>query len=241
MSFSSKLRQSESHYKLVRQVVDHVCTANSLEFATVWATVCNRPTEYFDRFFRRERRRNDPLNGVKKPRTAFSFFTQEHRPKISEKHPTLAFGEVSKLVGQQWSGLDATTKAKYTGLEQADKARYEVDRQAIMKDIATRAETAQAQQASSAPVVESAPIQASAPVAKKAVAKKTASAPVTAQASAPVTAQASAPVAKKAVVKKTATAPVPAQASAPVQQATAPVAKKAVAKKPASAPVNASA
>ena len=233
MSFSSKLRQSESHYKLVRQVVDHVCTSNNLTFDAVWPTVSNRPVEYFDRFFRRERRRNDPLNGVKKPRTAFSFFTQEHRPKISEKHPTLAFGEVSKLVGQQWSSLDATTKAKYTGLEQADKARYEVDRQAIMKDIATRAETAQAQQASSAPVAESAPVQASAPVAKKAVAKKTAPAPAQ-QASAPVTAQASAPVAKKAVAKKT--APVPAQASAPVQQATAPVAKKAVAKKTASAP-----
>ena len=212
MSFSSKLRQSESHYKLVRQVVDHVCTSNNLAFETVWATISNRPIEYFDRFFRRERRRNDPLNGVKKPRTAFSFFTQEHRPKISEKNPTLAFGEVSKLVGQQWSSLDVSTKAKYTGLELSDKARYEVERQAIMKDIATRAETAQAQQAS-APVAETVtapvPVQAKKVVAKKAVVSATAPD----QVSAPAPVQVSAPVqAKKAVAKRTASAP--AQASA---------------------------
>lgn len=139
MSFNSKLRQSEATFKLVRQVVEHLCTTNNLQFATVWPTVSSKDCEHYERHFRRERRKNDPLKDVKKVRTAFSFFTQEQRPLISAKHPDLPFGDVSKLVGQQWASLDQATRAKYQAEEAKDKTRYEGERQVIMRDIATRA------------------------------------------------------------------------------------------------------
>jgi hypothetical protein len=225
MSFNSKLRQSEASFKLVRQVVEHLCTTNNLQFATVWPTISTKDCEHYERHFRRERRRTDPLRDVKKVRTAFSFFTQEQRPLISAKHPTLPFGEVSKLVGQQWASLDQATRAKYQAEEAKDKARYEVERQAIMKDIATRNASA----ATAAPVATESPAPVAAAPVKKAAAKKAASAPAPVVA-APVAA-AAAP-AKKGAAKKAASAPAPVVA-APVVAAAAPAPAKKAGKKAA--------
>lgn len=225
MSFSPKLRQSESHYKLVRQVVQFICDNNGLTFANVWSSISPRDCDYFDRHFRRERRRNDPLNGVKKHRTAFSFFTQEHRPKITEQNATLPFGEVSKLVGQRWAALDTESKEKYRALERADKERFETERRAIMSDISSRSEAAAAVAAPAA-VLTSAPA-ATQPgqVAKKSAAKKVA-APAQA-AAAPAQVAATTPVAKAS--KKAAATP--AQVAAPVVAQAAVAAPAQVAKK----------
>lgn len=228
MSFSAKLRKNETAYKLVKQVVEHICTANGLDFKTVWATVSNREPAVFDRHFRRERRRHDPLNNVKKPRTAFSFFTQEQRPKISEKHPEMAFGDVSKLVGQQWASLDATTKAGYLAQEAEDKKRYEAERIAVLKANAEQA--GQQVEATlttgvTAAEVEEAP-KARKPRAVKAVAVA-ASGPVSAPA-APVVAETAA--AKKGKKAAAAAAPAAAPVAAPVAVA-APVVVAAVATK----------
>lgn len=236
MSFSPKLRQSESHYKLVRQVVQFICDNNGLTFANVWSSISPRDCEYFDRHFRRERRRNDPLNGVKKHRTAFSFFTQEHRPKITEQNAELPFGEISKLVGQRWAALDTASKEKYRALERADKDRFETERRAIMSDISSRAETAAAAPvaASTTAVLTSAPA-ATQPgqAAKKAPAKK-AAAPATA-APAQVAAAAPAPAkASKKAAAPAAAAPVVAQAAA-----AAPVAAKKAGGKKAAATASA--
>lgn len=216
MSFNSKLRQNEATFKLVRQVVEHVCTTNNLQFATVWPTVSTKDCEHYERHFRRERRKNDPLRDVKKVRTAFSFFTQEQRPLITAKHPDLPFGEVSKLVGQQWASLDQATRAKYQSEEAKDKTRYEGERQAIMQDIATRA-------AANVPAIAEAVIPASAPVKRAAPAKRAAKASPQVEA-APV-AVAAAPVAaapavvaapaKRGGKKSATTAPVVAEAATP--------------------------
>jgi hypothetical protein len=218
MSFNSKLRQNEATFKLVRQVVEHVCTTNNLQFATVWPTISTKECENYERHFRRERRKNDPLRDVKKVRTAFSFFTQEQRPLISAKHPKLPFGEVSKLVGQQWASLDQVTRGKYQADEAKDKTRYEGERQVIMKDIATRA-------AVNVPAIAEAVIPVAAPV-KRASPKRAA------KAAAPVAVEVVEPVAPKkggkkaaAVASPVAAAPVPvAAAPVPVVDATAPVA-----------------
>jgi hypothetical protein len=212
MSFNSKLRQSEATFKLVRQVVEHVCTTNNLQFATVWPTVSTKECEHYERHFRRERRKNDPLRDVKKVRTAFSFFTQEQRPLITAKHPTLPFGEVSKLVGQQWASLDQPTRAKYQSEEAKDKTRYEGERQAIMHDIATRA-------AVNVPAIAEAVIPTAAP------AKRTATGKRAAKSAAPVVAEA-APVAEVATPVVTAAAPAKRggkKAAAPVVAESAPV------------------
>lgn len=216
MSFNSKLRQSEATFKLVRQVVEHVCTTNNLQFATVWPTVSTKECEHYERHFRRERRKNDPLRDVKKVRTAFSYFTQEQRPLITAKHPDLPFGDVSKLVGQQWASLDQTTRAKYQTEEAKDKTRYEGERQVIMKDIATRA-------ASNVPAIAEAVIPVATP-AKRAAPKR-----VAAKAAAPAPVAVATPVVAEA-------APVVAEAAPVVVAAVATPAKRG-AKKAAVAPV----
>lgn len=215
MSFNSKLRQNEATFKLVRQVVEHICTTNNLQFATVWPTISTKNCENYERHFRRERRKNDPLRDVKKVRTAFSFFTQEQRPLIAAKLPEKTpFGEVSKHVGKLWASLDQATRAKYQAEEAKDKARYESERQVIMQDIATRA-------AVNVPAVAEAVIPSSAP-AKKAASKRAAKA---ADVAVPVAAPVSASPAKRGGKKaaKAAAAPV-SEVAAPVVAAPTPVA-----------------
>ena len=123
MSLSSDIRQSASHYKLARKVVEQICQSNNLDVATVWSTLSAKDFDGLDRHFRREKRRNDPLSSVKKPRTAFSFFTQANRNDIQLKNPTLSFGAVSKLVGEQWRALDEKSRAKYLARETEVKNR----------------------------------------------------------------------------------------------------------------------
>lgn len=201
MSFTAQLKGAESQYKLVSKVVRSICESNSLNFETVWATISNRECEYFNRHFKRQKRRDDPLRQVKKPRTAFSFFTQANRNDIQTKHPNLSFGEVSKLVGEQWKNLDDKSRAKYIQLETEDKARYSVARNEVMLAMASQ-------------VTEPAPTEpvaaASVPAPKKAKAAKQATAPA---AAAPVAATAAAPT----KAKKT-------KQAAPVAAAAAPVA-----------------
>jgi hypothetical protein len=215
MSFSAKLRKNETAYKLVKQVVEHICTTNGLEFKTVWATVSNREPAVFDRHFRRERKRADPLNNVKKPRTAFSFFTQEQRPKISEKNPTMPFGEVSKLVGQQWAALDAAVKAGYLAQEAEDKKRYEVERVAVLKACAAAADAANATSEASAVAAEVvAPVAAVAETVAAPAAKGKRAAPKATEAvsAAPAAETVAAPAAK--ATKKAAPAPAAATPAA---------------------------
>ena len=138
MSFTSKFRADESQYKLGKQIVTFICTENNLDFNTVWESVSNKDIEYFDRYHRREKKKNEPLAGIKKPRTAFSFFTQENRSIIASKHPSLEFGAISKLVGQQWKSLNDSSKNKYINLQKEDRIRYQTARQAIMDDYAQR-------------------------------------------------------------------------------------------------------
>lgn len=138
MSFTSKFKSNESQYKLVKQVLTFVCSENNLDFKTVWQSISNKDPEYFDRHHKREKRKTEPLAGLKKPRTAFSFFTQENRSIIAEKHPNLEFGEISKLVGSQWRGLNDSAKSKYMALQDEDRIRYETARQHIADNLAER-------------------------------------------------------------------------------------------------------
>lgn len=206
MSLSSDIRQSVSHYKLARKVVEQICQSNNLDVATVWSTLSAKDFDGLDRHFRREKRRNDPLSSVKKHRTAFSFFTQANRKDIQLKNPTLSFGAISKIVGEQWKALDEKSRAKYTALETEDKARYCAARQQVMDDMAVNG-TASA----TAPVAE-----ATAPVAEAAAPKKARVAKTAAPAVVSAPAAEAAPVAAKPSKKsvKAAAAPVAAEANA---------------------------
>jgi hypothetical protein len=213
MSFTAQLKGAESQYKLVSKVVRSICESNSLNFETVWSTISNRECEYFDRHFKRNKRKNDPLRQVKKPRTAFSFFTQANRNEIQTKHPNLSFGEVSKLVGEQWKNLDEKARAKYIHLETEDKARYTVARGEVMKAMATAVVVE--------PVATEPVAAASVPAPKKAKVAKQAVA-----AAAPVAAAATSAPAKAKKTKQAAVAAAPAPAATEQVAAAAPVAEK---------------
>jgi hypothetical protein len=138
MAFTNKFKKSEFGFKLSVDLLHDVCTQNNLEFDAVWSHVSSKDVDSLKKFHRRERKKNDPLALVKRHRTAFSFFTQERRNKIAENNPTLTFGEVSKLVGEEWRGLDEQQKLTYKSLELDDRKRYDTDRDEIMKDLASK-------------------------------------------------------------------------------------------------------
>ncbi len=230
MSLSSDIRQSASHYKLARKVVEQICQANNLEVATVWSTLSAKDFDGLDRHFRREKRRNDPLSSVKKPRTAFSFFTQANRNEIQLKNPTLSFGAVSKIVGEQWKALDEKSRAKYLALETEDKERYGTARQKVMDDMATNGTAAPVAAEAAAPVAEAAAAPAT---GKKARAQKTAAPAAVA------TEAAAAPVAAAAKPSKKSAKAAAAPAAAEAVPAAAPASKKSA--KAAAAPAAAAA
>ena len=225
MSFTAQLKGAESQYKLVSKVVRSICESNSLNFETVWATISNRECEYFNRHFKRQKRRDDPLRQVKKPRTAFSFFTQANRNDIQTKHPNLSFGEVSKLVGEQWKNLDDKSRAKYIQLETEDKARYSVARNEVMIAMASQV----TEPAPTEPVVA-----ASIPAPKKAKAVKQAVVAAAPVAAAVAVVAAAAPEAAAPKAKKTKQA-APAAVVAAAVEAAAPAVKKETKSKSAKA------
>jgi len=225
MSLSSDIRQSASHYKLARKVVEQVCQSNGLDVPTVWSTLSAKDFDGLDRHFRREKRRNDPLSSVKKHRTAFSFFTQANRKDIQLKNPTLSFGAISKIVGEQWKALDEKSRAKYTALETEDKVRYSTARQQVMDDMAVNGNATPVvavEAAVAAPVAT----EAVAAAPKKARAQKTA-APAAVAAPAAEAAPVAAKPAKKSA--KAAAAPVAAAEAAAAPAATKKSAKAAAA------------
>jgi FtsZ-interacting cell division protein ZipA len=167
VTFNSSLKHSEDHFKLMVKVLNHL--ADNVEgqtFDGLWELVSSKPVDYYRRHFRRENKRTNPLASIKRPRTAYTFFTSERRNAIKDSHPDKSFGDVSKLLAAEWHKLSDKKRAVYVKREQADKARYETAKAEL---------TAATPAAEPAPVVETpveeAPVQETrsrSPVAKKA-------------------------------------------------------------------------
>lgn len=138
MSFTQRLKNNSEVFDTVVKLLDTVATQNNLEFATLWSQVSSRDVVYFKKYHRKESKRNDPLAQIKRHRTAFSFFTQDRRNAIAQQNKNLSFGQVSRLVGEQWRGLDDKTRSKYKTLEVVDRDRYNKAREEIMKDLASK-------------------------------------------------------------------------------------------------------
>lgn len=161
MSFTQRFKKNSEVFETAVKLLETVATENNLEFATLWSQVSTRDVDYLKKHHRKERKRNDPLAQIKRHRTAFSFFTQDRRNAISQKNKNLSFGQVSRLVGEEWRGLDEKTRAKYKKLEVADRKRYNKAREEIMKDLASKQVDASAEVVVEAAPVEAAPVEAS--------------------------------------------------------------------------------
>jgi hypothetical protein len=140
MTISSQLRQSEDNFKLALSITNALCERFELSREEAWSALSpNRTVEALQKHFKRERRRNDPLAQVKKPRTAFSFFTQENRAKVQAKNPSASFGELSRLVSADWKKLSDSQLKKYKQMESTDKERYQTERARVLAEVAQNA------------------------------------------------------------------------------------------------------
>lgn len=142
VTFNSSLKQSEGNFKLMVKVLTHLAGAvEGQTFEGLWEQVSSKPVDYYRRHFRRENKRSNPLAGVKRPRTAYTFFTSERRNAIKESNPDKSFGEISQLLAVEWHALSEKKRAAYVKREQADKARYETAKAEIT--VATAETTAE--------------------------------------------------------------------------------------------------
>lgn len=63
--------------------------------------------------------KNLPKRGL----TAYMFFSKENRALIKEQNPEASFGDIGKLVGQQWKELNDKQKMPYIKKAAKDKER----------------------------------------------------------------------------------------------------------------------
>jgi hypothetical protein len=208
MSISSQIRASEGNFKLAQKIVTALSEKYSFDFAEGWEVLSNRNVDNLTKMFRRERRRNDPLAQVKKPRTAFSFFTQDRRPKIQAANPSAGFGDLSRLVSTEWKKLSDKERARFKTMEEKDKSRYQTERSRVLAEVAANAESTSTDAAPVAEVVETpaAPVKkAASRRSGKASSRSTSAATTTTTTSTPATP--SKTTAKRSTGKRAARAP----------------------------------
>ena len=225
MSLTSLISQNENNCKLAQKLVHELSQKFSLNEGDCWNAVCSKPYDMVVRRIRRNHRKNDPLSAVKKPRTAFSFFTQDNREKIRSANPAASFGDVARLVSKAWSALSAEQLASYKEREATDKRRYRTELDAAKANLATHVESA----AAAAPAVEASAAPAKAPRTPKAKAPKAAAAPAASSSDSAVPAKASKSKASKAAAAPATAAAAPATATAPAKASKAKAPKTAAA------------
>lgn len=71
------------------------------------------------------RKRRAKKGAPKKARSAYLYFTMERRPQIKAENPEMEFGELTRLVAQEWSNLSDAGKRKFEKLASDDKGRYD--------------------------------------------------------------------------------------------------------------------
>ncbi|GAB7346549.1 hypothetical protein MBLNU457_5227t1 [Dothideomycetes sp. NU457] len=75
------------------------------------------------------KRKKDP-NAPKRSLSAYMIFANEQRDKVREDNPGIKFGEVGKVLGSKWKGLNEKQKAPYEAKAATDKKRYEEEKAA---------------------------------------------------------------------------------------------------------------
>lgn len=72
---------------------------------------------------KKQRKKKDP-NAPKRGQTAYFLYMNENRDKVKAANPGIAFGDVAKVVAEQWKSVSAEDKQHYEELAAADKQRY---------------------------------------------------------------------------------------------------------------------
>ncbi|KAJ1736355.1 Non-histone chromosomal protein 6 [Coemansia sp. Benny D160-2] len=79
---------------------------------------------------RGKRSKKNP-NAPKRALSAYMFFSQANRATVREQNPTVSFGYIGKILGEQWKALSEADKQPYVKMSDADKVRYENEKAAF--------------------------------------------------------------------------------------------------------------
>merc|ERR1711935_1170371 len=104
-------------------------------FEDGWKLISSQTVVQLQKKFKKQKKANNPLSVIKKPRTSFSFFTKENRNNIQKKNPTASFGDLSKLVSVEWKALSDKEMKHYKNLETKDKKRYAIEKEQILSSL----------------------------------------------------------------------------------------------------------
>ncbi|AJW01064.1 high-mobility group nucleosome-binding protein [Saccharomyces cerevisiae S288C] len=77
---------------------------------------------------RTTRKKKDP-NAPKRALSAYMFFANENRDIVRSENPDITFGQVGKKLGEKWKALTPEEKQPYEAKAQADKKRYESEKE----------------------------------------------------------------------------------------------------------------
>ena len=61
---------------------------------------------------------------VKKPMNAYVFFCQDKRPQLMADNPSMKFGDLTKVLAEQWKSMSEQDKQPYLKAAEAQKAEY---------------------------------------------------------------------------------------------------------------------
>ncbi len=67
--------------------------------------------------------------------SAFFWFAQDERPKVREKNPSYAVGDIAKELGRRWASASPKTKTLYEGKAEKDRERYVKEKQAFQQKL----------------------------------------------------------------------------------------------------------
>lgn len=60
-----------------------------------------------------------------RPKSAFTYFSEDWRDRLRAEYPDASFGEIDKLIGAKWKELDYEEKWPYMEAAKQGEARYE--------------------------------------------------------------------------------------------------------------------
>lgn len=136
MSHTNLIRKSEDCFNLTQKIVKSLSETYKFNFEEGWKSISSQTIVKLQKKFKKQKRANNPLSSIKKPRTSFSFFTKENRNNIQKKNPTATFGDLSKLVSVEWKKLTEKELKYYKTLERKDKTRYASEKEELLNSIA---------------------------------------------------------------------------------------------------------
>jgi len=77
---------------------------------------------------KRKKDDDEEKNVIKRPLTAYMYFCKDQRADLAAANPDKKFGEIGKLLGEEWKALSEKEKRKYEEQNAVDKERFEQEK-----------------------------------------------------------------------------------------------------------------